>query len=167
MTAMKKPAAQRRRITMERTFPGAAADDVWDLWTTKDGIESWWGPDGFRVEVESLDLRAGGAQVYWMIAVAPEMVAFMKKEMGSDRHKANIRYTEVTPKTRLAYIHAADFIPGVEPYDVETLVEIVPLGRGTKMTLTFDAMHDEMWTERAVSGWTQELGKLEKALGAR
>ena len=35
-----------RRITMERTF-AAPMEDVWELWTTKEGIESWWGPEGF------------------------------------------------------------------------------------------------------------------------
>jgi len=24
-------------------------DEAWALWTTKAGIESWWGPDGFDV----------------------------------------------------------------------------------------------------------------------
>src|SRR5207344_676779 len=37
----------RRMITIERTF-NAAIEDVWALWTTADGIESWWGPEGFR-----------------------------------------------------------------------------------------------------------------------
>ena len=32
------------------------------------------------------------------------------------------------------------------------------------MTLTFDAMHDETWTERATQGWNMELDKLEKVL---
>ncbi len=32
------------------------------------------------------------------------------------------------------------------------------------MTLTFDRMHDELWTERATAGWTMELGKLAKRL---
>ena len=37
----------RRMIKIERTF-NAAIEDVWTLWTTVDGIESWWGPDGPR-----------------------------------------------------------------------------------------------------------------------
>ena len=38
-----------KRTTLERNF-NASIDDVWELWTTKDGIESWWGPDGFAVK---------------------------------------------------------------------------------------------------------------------
>ena len=53
----------RRMITIERTF-NAAIEDVWALWTTADGIESWWGPEGFRVKVRKLELRPGGALHY-------------------------------------------------------------------------------------------------------
>ena len=40
----------RKRVTLERTYT-ADVQDVRDLWTTKDGIESWWGPGGFKVTV--------------------------------------------------------------------------------------------------------------------
>ena len=154
---------ERRRITMERVFQ-APIEDVWELWTTKDGIESWWGPDGFRVEVRKLDLRPGGELLYDMIAVAPEMVAFMKQSNAPVSTAARIRYTEIVPSSKLAYVHVADFIPGVNPYDVQTQVELFQQGGSVRMVLSFDAMHDELWTERATMGWTQELGKLAAVL---
>jgi uncharacterized protein YndB with AHSA1/START domain len=52
---------------------------VWALWTTKDGIESWWGPEGFSVTVQHLDLRPGGELRYTMTATAPDQVAFMRQ----------------------------------------------------------------------------------------
>ena len=58
-----------------------------------------------------------------------------------------------------------DFIPGVEPYDVVTVVELLAVGQGVRMVLTFDAMHSDEWTQRAVMGWESELGKLAKVLG--
>ena len=64
----------RRTITIERTY-NAAIDDVWTLWTTADGIESWWGPDGFRVKVRKLELRAGGALHYDMASALPYTIA--------------------------------------------------------------------------------------------
>ena len=33
----------KKRIVLERTFD-ATIDDVWELWTTKEGFESWWAP---------------------------------------------------------------------------------------------------------------------------
>ena len=70
----------RRRVSIERTFAGAAAEDVWSLWTTKEGIESWWGPDGFEVKVRRLDFRLGGELLYAMIAIAPDQVEFLDRK---------------------------------------------------------------------------------------
>ena len=39
-----------------------------------------------------------------------------------------------------------------------------PTQAGVRMVLTFDAMHDETWTERAVMGWEMEIGKLAERL---
>ena len=68
----------RRKVTLERIFQ-APIEEVWDLWTTTEGIESWWGPDGFAVKVHKLDLRPGGELVYAMTATAPDQIDFLKK----------------------------------------------------------------------------------------
>jgi hypothetical protein len=61
----------------------------------------------------------------------------------------------------------ADFIPGVEPYEVETVVQLREVPEGTHLVLTFDAMHDAHWTEMARLGRHSELRKLEELLTAR
>src|ERR1700693_798210 len=101
----------RRRITIERTYK-ASLKDVWDLWTTKEGIESWWGPEGFTTKVLKLDLRPGGALRYTMTATGPDQVEFMKNEGRPLTTECRITYTEVVAQKRLAYPHLADFIPG-------------------------------------------------------
>ena len=93
----------RRRITLERTYQ-AAIEDVWDLWTTKQGIESWWGPDGFEVKVRSIDLRPGGELRYAMTAVGPLQVQFMTKAGVPLTTEARITYTEILAHRRLAYL---------------------------------------------------------------
>jgi len=156
----------KKRITLERVFR-ASAQDVWDMWTTKDGIESWWGPGGFAVTVRKLDLRPGGELLYDMTAIDPPQVAFMKKAGMPLTTPATIRFTEIVPLQRLVYVHLADFIPGVEPYDVTTVVELRVEGGDVRMILSFDPMHNDEWTERAVMGWTSEVGKLEALMAAR
>jgi uncharacterized protein YndB with AHSA1/START domain len=150
---------------MERTFD-APVEEVWEMWTTKNGIESWWGPEGFVTEVRKIDLRPGGELDYNMIAVAPEQIEFLKKAGMSATTPTKVTYTEVIPYSRLAYRSRADFIPGVEPYDVMTTVELYPEAEGTRMVLLFDVMHDEHWTNMAAMGWESELGKLERVLKA-
>jgi len=154
------------RITMERSFR-ASLEDVWDLWTTKEGIESWWGPEGFAVTVRSIDVRPEGALRYAMSAVTPQMVAFMKAQGMPTTTEHHVTYTEVVPHRRLAYRHPVDFVPGVATYDVTTVVELDPTDSGVKMVLSFDRMHDALWTERAAKGWESEVGKLAKVLSSR
>jgi uncharacterized protein YndB with AHSA1/START domain len=159
--------AKRRTITLERTYPGAAVEDVWELWTTADGIESWWGPDGFSVKVRSIDLRVGGELRYAMIAQGADQIAFMKKSGMPLVTENQMTFTEIVPHQRLAYRHQADFIPGVEAYEVGHVVELSSTAQGTRLLLTIEAMHDEQWTNMAVAGWEMELGKLARALAAR
>lgn len=151
------------RITLERTYD-APLDDIWELWTTKDGVESWWGPEGFAIKVQAMDVRPGGEMAYLMIAVAPDMVAFMKKANMPIEVPSRFTYTEVAPKTRLAFRHTVDFVPGVATYDVETSVDFHPAAGGIRLVLTLDAMHDAEWTDRMAKGWEMQLGKLARSL---
>jgi uncharacterized protein YndB with AHSA1/START domain len=166
MSTANTPATPGKRVTLERIYR-AGLQDVWDLWTTKEGIESWWGPGGFAVTVRTLDLRPGGVLLYAMSAVDPPQVEFMKKAGMPLTQECRITFTEVVPRRRLAYVHLTDFIPGVEPYDVATVVELEKTAEGVRMVLTFDAMHSDEWTERARMGWESELGKLAAVIERR
>ena len=156
----------KNKIVLERTL-NASLEDVWDLWTTKDGIESWWGPEGFTVTVQKLELRPQGRLLYTMTATAEPQIAFMKQAGMPLATEAKITYTEVVPHKTLRYLHVADFIPGVQPYDVETKVELHEQGDAVKLVLTLDPMHDDVWTGRMAAGWESELGKLAKVIEAR
>jgi len=153
----------RRTVTLERTFE-ASIEEVWDLWTTRDGIESWWGPDGFAVKVRELDLRPGGALLYMTTAVGSDQIAFMKNAGMPLSIETRVTYTVVDPPRRLAYSTRADFIPGVEPYDATTVVDLHDTPDGVRLVLTQEAMHDESWTQMAIMGWESELNRLAEAL---
>jgi uncharacterized protein YndB with AHSA1/START domain len=145
----------------------ASIDEAWALWTTKAGIESWWGPEGFDVTVTSLDLRPGGALIYLMTAVAPEQVAFMKRAGMPLTSECRVTYTEVSPPGRLVYQTLADFVPDIAPYEVATVVVLKETTDGVKLTITFDAMHDDVWTERARAGHESQMRKLDALLAAQ
>ena len=151
-----------RRITLERHYR-ASVEQIWELWTTRRGIESWWGPDGFTVQVHRLDVRAGGELLYTMTATGPQQVEFLEQAGMPLATEARLTYTEVEPLRRLGYTSQTDFIPSVEPYTVATAVsfDAAPDGGGVHMILTFDAFHDEVWTERATLGHEGELARLE------
>lgn len=156
----------KKQITMERTLD-ATLDEVWELWTTKDGIESWWGPEGFETTVAELDLRVGGRLVYAFTAVGPQQVEFMKQAGQPLTQHMKARYTLVQPKTAAAWQNLVEFIPGITPYEVETRFDLETRGKQVHMKVRFDAMHDEQFTKYAEMGWTEELGKLAKLLARR
>jgi uncharacterized protein YndB with AHSA1/START domain len=160
------PATARARFSIERSYT-ASIDEAWALWTTESGIESWWGPEGFDVTVTSLDLRPNGELVYVMTAAAPEQVGFMKQAGMPLSTECRVTYTEVVPPRRLAYKTLADFIPGVEPYEVATVVELKAADGGVKLVITFDAMHDDVWTERTRAGHESQLRKLDALLASQ
>ena len=157
----------KKRISLQRSFK-ASLDLVWEMWTTKDGIESWWGPPGFEVIVNRIELKAGGALEYVMTAVGTEQVAFMKQANQPLSMALKARYTLVNPKRLAAWMNLADFIPGIEPYEVETRIELTPDGKDvTRVDLQFDAMHNDFYTQMATQGWEGELGKLAEAIERR
>ena len=155
-----------QKIVIERTYE-ASIEDVWELWTTREGIESWWGPEGFSVKVHELDLRAGGQMVYAMTAIDPPQVQFMKKAGMPLTTEARLTYTEIVLRKTIAYTHRVDFVPGVEPYTVGNKVEFFTTGGSVRMVLTLDPMHSDEWTQRAVMGMESQLGKLARVIAGR
>lgn len=153
----------RKTVTLERNF-NATLDEVWDLWTTPRGIEAWWGPEGFTVTVQKLELQRAGELLYTMTATRPQEVAFMKGAGMPLSTAQRVVFREVTPKTCLRWSSAVDFVPGVTAYDVEGAVVLQHAAGVTQVQLTLDAMHDDLWTNRAVMGWESQLGKLEHLL---
>jgi uncharacterized protein YndB with AHSA1/START domain len=157
--------AANQKVVVERTYR-ASVRELWDLWATREGFESWWGPEGFRVEVHAIDPRAGGALHYSMIAEAPEMVAAMRQMGRPVSTETRGRFSEFRPYTRLALTHVIDFVPGVAAYESTTAVDFQPSGDHVRMILTLDPMHDEQMTRMAAMGLTSQLSKLDKRFGA-
>src|SRR5262245_881822 len=133
-TSTAAAAAARPKVVIERTYK-ARVDEVWDLWTTKAGFESWWGPQGFRVEVHALEARAGGALHYDMIAAAPDQIEAMKKMGQPVSHETRGTFVEVRPRQRLAITHVIDFLPGVQAYEFTMVVELFPSGGSVRMVV--------------------------------
>ncbi len=156
----------KKHITLQRTWP-YPLEDIWELWTTREGIESWWGPAGFRTTVRRLELRVGGALEYSFTAVGAEQIAFLEKIGQPIVSTVHGEYLAVQPMTVLAWNNLTDFIQGVEPYEVETRVELKQTPQGVEMILKFDMMHDERWTQMARAGWESELQKLTAQLELR
>ena len=145
--------------TIERTIP-APPETVWELWTTADGISRWWAPYGFRTDVASIDLRPDGELVYTMTAEDPAQVAFLEQNGLPLSTQARKVFTELRRPARIAYRSVIDFVPDHEPYEQLTVVDLEPAGDGTRVVMQVEELHDDVWTERLLTGRANELDNL-------
>ena len=152
-------------IVIERTYR-ARLEDVWDLWTTKQGFEAWWGPQGFRADVHVIEARVGGELRYDMVADTPEMIAAMKQMGRPASHPTHARFTELKPRERLVITNVIDFLPGVATYETKIAVDLSPLGDRVRMVVTLDPMHSEELSKMQEQGFTSQLTKLDTRFGA-
>ncbi|HEY0712573.1 MAG TPA: SRPBCC domain-containing protein [Polyangia bacterium] len=159
-TGRSSTASTPAKVVIERTYR-ADIKDIWDLWTTKAGFESWWGPQGFRAEVKEIDARAGGALRYEMIADAPEAIAALKELGRPKSHDTRSLFTEVKPRTRLVIRSVIDFIPGVATYESDIAVDFITAADRVRMVVTLDAMHSDEFTQMQTEGFTSQLTKLD------
>lgn len=153
--------ASKAKLVIERTYR-ASLGEVWDLWTTKEGFESWWGPQGFRAEVHEIDARIGGALRYEMIADTPEMIAAMKQMGQPTSHSTRSRFSELVQRKRLVLTNVIDFLPGVPAYENKIAVEFVAIDDRVRMVVTLEGMHSDEMTKMQVDGFTSQLTKLDK-----
>ena len=153
-------------IRLERVYD-ASIEDVWALWTTKEGLEEWFAPEGMHVEISALELRIGGAFDHVMTAVGAEQVAFIAKLNTPTTTRVSGRFVEMVPHQRLRIRFDIDFVPGVPSYPYDMLVELHAEAGRVRMILTADRHPDPEMTRGAILGLTSQLQRFDSAIAAR
>lgn len=164
MTDASTRATEQSPVVVERTYR-AGIEDLWGLWTTKAGFESWWGPEGFRVEVHALEPRLGGPLEYAMIADTPEMVAAMRAMGRPASQNISGWFSEFRPHARVALTHVIDFIPGETVYESLIEVDFEALGDMARMVVKLHPHRDPQWTDASAQGFASQLTKLDRRFG--
>ncbi|HEY6869237.1 MAG TPA: SRPBCC domain-containing protein [Novosphingobium sp.] len=149
-------------LVIERVYT-AEAEELWELWTTKEGFESWWGPQEFRAEVHLIEPRQGGALHYDMVADTPAAVAAMEQMGAPTIQPCRGTFSEFRPHQRLVLTQIIDFLPGIAPYDSTIVVDFRAAGEGrVRMVVTLSQMHDAATTGMQREGFLSQLSKLDK-----
>jgi uncharacterized protein YndB with AHSA1/START domain len=151
-------------VVIERTYRAELAD-VWDLWTTKEGFESWWGPQGFRADVHVIEPRKGGLLHYDMVADSDEMIAEMRRIGRPPSHETRSQFSELLHHERLLLSSVIDFLPGVEPYENDILVDFSASAGEVRMTVTLSPLHSDEFSKMQEAGFTSQLTKLDQRFG--
>lgn len=144
-------------FTIERTFK-AAPEKVWDMWTTKKGIEKWWVPAardmGYDLAVREMDVRRGGKFAFEMKG----------KEHTVVNHGT---YEVVTPPRELGWTWHFDIFlgPSQKPYDVPIFLAFEKTASGgTRMIFTQGPLATPEHSEGSRQGVLANFVALAKAL---
>lgn len=152
-------------VIIERIYQ-ADVEDLWQLWTTKEGFESWWGPEEFRADVHEIDARPGGVLHYDMVADSAEAVAAMEGMGAPTSQPCRGWFSEFKPNERLVLTQTIDFLPGVVAYESTIAVDFFPAADGrVRMVVTLSHMHDAATTAMQKEGFTSQLSKLDRRYG--
>ena len=153
-------------IRFERVYD-APVGDLWALWTTKEGLEEWFAPEGCRVEVPALDVRVGGAFDHVMTAVGDDAVAYMASVGRSRTTRVHGQFVEVVRHERLHIRLTMDFLPGVAPYPYDIVVEFHAEGERVRMVVTADLHPDAEMTRLATQALASQLRQFDSVLASR
>jgi uncharacterized protein YndB with AHSA1/START domain len=153
-------------IRFERVYD-ASIEEVWALWTTKEGLEEWFAPEGMHVEVLALELRVDGAFVHVMTAVGAEQVAYFANLNRPPTARVSGRFVEMVRHRRLRIRFDIDFVPGVETYPYDMVVELHAEAGRVRMIVTADRHPDAEMTRGAIVGLTSQLQRFDLAIAAR
>jgi uncharacterized protein YndB with AHSA1/START domain len=111
--------AAANELVMSREFD-APRELVYEMWTDPEHVAWWYGPRGFTVTTESMDVRPGGS---WK---------FVMHGPGGWEHENHLVYSVVEPPSRLCFSNK-------DPkFDVEITFEDV----GGKTLLTYRTIFD-------------------------
>jgi len=142
-------------VNIERIFE-TSPDVVWKMWTDADSFKTWYGPNGFSIEVLKMDVVKGGEQLICMIMPG-----------GGRKMYTTGNYKDVVVNKKLVYTDSpcdenanllppeAMGMPKGSPMTTEVIIELVSMGDKTKMTMNHVGV-----PEGAASAWNQAFDKM-------
>ena len=139
------------KLTLRRTF-NASAERVFDAWTNSESSVGFWGPAGFTLAFNEIDLRPGGKWRLGMRSAAGEL------------HVSAGTYKEISAPSRLVLTHGWEDERGRLKH--ETLVTVTFTGRDGKTDMLFEQVGFESESSRQghEGGWTEAFDNLGAAL---
>lgn len=144
-----------RIIRVERTI-AAPREKVFEAFSDPKHLDAWWGPDGFTNETHDMTFSVGGLWRYTMHG--PD---------GKDWPNW-IRYTEISPPSRIAYEHGGEM---GEPAHFNGVITFEDVNGKTHISLVLVLPTKEDRAAKvefgAVEGGKQTLAKLERYVLSR
>ena len=144
---------QQDNVLIHTRILDAPRDLVWEVWTNPEHIKEWWGPNGFTLTTQSMQVQPGGN---W---------DFIMHGMGQDWDN-KIEYVEVVKPSLLTYKHSG---AKSDAYNFTVTILFEALEGKTLLTMrsvfTSKEIIDELNRKvNAIEGGKQSLNRLEAYL---
>ncbi len=145
-----------REIVLERIFD-APRELVWEAWTNPKHIAQWWGPNGFTMSIEKMDLRVGG-----------EWKHVMHGPDGTDYRNESV-FREIVRHERIVFEHSGGRSGGMDISFISTWT-FEAVGNQTRLTMrhlfaTSATREIAAMEYGAIEGGRQTLARLAALLG--
>jgi uncharacterized protein YndB with AHSA1/START domain len=141
-----------REIILSRVI-NAPRQLVWQVWTSPEHLDKWWGPNGFKNETHSIEFKEGGTWLYTMHG--PDNADFPNK----------IVYSKINEPALLQYHHTDGKEQPEIAFDVTVTFEEIGANK-TKVTQrtvmqTAEMLRIVVEQFGAIEGGKQHLGNLD------
>ncbi len=158
--------APRPAVRIERTFD-APIQVLWQMWTTPEHFQRWYGPPGANVIVEKMDVRVGGQRVVGMEVVTPNgaMTMWFAGEHVEIVENQRLVYTESMADRPGAVLAATgSSMPADHPTTTEITVELDVVDGRTRMVMTHTGIPEG---SPGATGWAMAFDKLAAFISQR
>ncbi len=134
-------------LIIERIFD-ARRILVFKAWTDPEQLMRWWGPHGFTMRVNKIDLRSGGG---WRFC--------MRSPDGIEEWQQGV-YREIVEPMRLVFTYAFEDTTGKAGHETLVTVTFADYGGKTKLTVHHAVFETEAVRDDHVRGWGEALDHL-------
>ena len=132
---------------MERIFDAPRAL-VYRVWSERDLLARWWGPEGFETLSCEADVRVGGS--YRVGMRAP----------GGTEHWQSGEYIEVVPNERLIFTYTWEDADGRPKHWMMVSVEFEDVGQQTRVRLRHRGLESAGAVTAHREGWESTFNRL-------
>jgi uncharacterized protein YndB with AHSA1/START domain len=146
-------------VVIERSFD-VPPDLIWQMWTDPQHFKEWYGPDGARIPVVTMDVRVGGIRLVGMEMETPGglMQMWFVGEFREVVENERLVYTESMSDEKGNVLSPSEMgMPQGHPTTTEITVELESDGGRTKMVMTHAGIPKE---SPGATGWTMAFDKL-------
>jgi uncharacterized protein YndB with AHSA1/START domain len=146
-------------VVLERSFD-APVELIWQMWTDPEHFKAWYGPEGAKIAVATMDVRVGGTRLVCMEMQSPNgpMQMWFTGEYRVVIENERLVYTESMADADGNVLEpSAMGMPDGHPATTEISVEFHVVDGHTKMVMTHAGIPSD---SPGAMGWTMAFDKL-------